>query len=118
MSVINRKLRSFKPLAFTVNLDAIGKTSADVVDVICIIKRSVTDPDSEALRITKMVDGNTIDVNNKVLIPWNFDEYTGFLVGVTYKLGVFCKFNGDPQADEDVKHVFDLKILQDMSHDE
>ena len=118
MSTIERKLRSFKPLAFTVNLTAIGKAHTDVVEIICVIKKSESDDDVDALRLTRMADGNSIDSNSKILIPWNFDEYDGFVAGNTYKLGVFCKFNGDPQADEDVKTIFDLKILQDMAHDE
>lgn len=118
MSKIVRKLRSFKPLAFLVDLTPLGKTPADVEDIICVIKRQESDLDSEALRLTTSADGNTIDSESKILIPWGYDEYDGFRAGSSYKLGVFCKFIGDPQADEDVKQIFDLEIVQDMSHEQ
>lgn len=118
MSTIKRKLRSFKPLVFTVNLTAIGKTHADVEDIVCVVKNQESDSDSEALRMTTMADGNSIDANNKILIPWAYDDYDGFRVGGKYKLGVFCKFTGDPVFDEDVKQIFDLTLIQDMVHDE
>lgn len=118
MPTIERKMGSFKDLAFTVNLAAIGKSHTDVEDIICVIKNNISDADTDAIRITRMIDGNSIDANNKVLIPWAFDEYTGFQGGRGYKLGVFCKFTGDPVADEDVKQVFDLKMIPEMLKDE
>ena len=118
MQDIKRKKGSFKPIVFTVDLTAIGKTPTDVEDIFFIIKKSVNDSDDNAImKKTKLLDGISIDSNGKITVPWATTEYDNFKIGKSYVLGVFLKFTGDPVADEDVKELFSISITQDLLHD-
>lgn len=115
---IDRKKGSFRALQFKVKISAIGKTISDIADIIFVVKEDFTDTDVNALLLKKATDGViwAKDTNGDidVSVPWLYNEYDSFTIDKIYFGGLFCKFNGDPIADENVKELYEVRITQDM----
>ncbi len=117
MQVIERKKGSFKALMFKADFTTIGKLYTDVSEIYFIIKQNAANDDSAAIMVKTMADGITIDSESQIVVPWGTNEYDDFTLNRLYILGIFPKFSGDPVADEDIKQEFQIKITQDLLHD-
>lgn len=115
MSTIVRKLNDFKPLKFSIDLSKYGKTEADISDIFFSVKNIETDSDDALLLKTKAIGGITITGSTKIIaeIEWLESDYSNTPVG-SYIIGLFVKFTGDPNADENVNKTFNLDIVQDF----
>lgn len=116
MQTIERKRGSFHDLVFTVDLTAYNKVPGDIADIIFLVKTLITDPDVNALMDKKESLGDIIfTAPDIVSVLWDEDEYDPFIINTVYKAGLFLKFIGDPQFDENVNTLFNLKITQDFT---
>lgn len=117
---IKRKYGDNKDLDFTINLtDYYGKTAADIVDIIFVVKEKRSAPDNQIL-LKRFSDGNisftgTVLVN--VLVNWASNEYDNFKFNRKYDAGLFPKFIGDTVADENTDYEFELTIIEDLVQD-
>jgi len=113
---ITRKKGAFHDLHFKVDLTKYGKTGADIADIIFSVKEKETDPDDAYLY--KSLSSSSISFTGTtildVYVEWANTEYTNFVIGTRYKAGLFLKFVGDPEADENVSDIFALVIIQDF----
>ena len=94
MQTIKRKLDSFDDLVFIVDLEVYGRTLTDVEDVIFSVK---ADPAGADILLKLRSTGGITTIGESVFtayVQWDYDEYTGFVVGTTYYAGLFCKFIG------------------------
>ena len=110
---IERKYGDFRDLAFQLDLTAIGKTDTDIDDIYFSIKSDLTQDDDAIFFKTRSGGGITYSSGN-ILVKWASNEYDNITVGKNYKAGVFVKFVGDSNADENVDQTFELIVKQDF----
>ena len=117
MQIIERIRGAFDDLMFDLDLTAYGKSVSDIEDIFFSVKSELTDAD-DSLLLKTLGGGEIIVVGSgstaEIAVQWDFDEYDGFVVGESYRVGLFLKFTGDPAADENVDETFRLKISQDF----
>ena len=125
MQTIERKYGSERNLEFQIdftnyyqkyNLDA-----NNIADIIFSVKKSQDDSDNTVF-IRKYSSGEitfsqTIDADGNrictVIVTWPATGYTNFQKNKKYIAGLYPKFSGDTNADENTDSIFNLVILQD-----
>lgn len=116
MQPIERKLKAFDSLLFTVDLTEFGKTATDVEDIFWSVKNDLTSADDALLFKTYLTGGIAFTGTTilDVVVEWLETDYSNLAAGQEYEGGLFVKFTGDPEADEHVDETFKVKILQDF----
>jgi hypothetical protein len=120
MQIIERKIGDNNDLNFTLSLENYyDKTIDDISDVIFVIKAKREDSDG-LLFLKKYSLGNVtftgppgsteIDVN----VSWPYNEYSQFNPKKQYIAGLFPKFIGQPNADENTDYEFSINFIDDL----
>lgn len=103
-----------EPLGFVIRFPK-GKTITSIDDIIFLVKEYDSDPLDQAL-VEKYLSTGEITVANKDLafVQFSVADYDTMEVDVLYRAGLFCKWIGSSDFDENVEHVFDFQLEQDF----
>ena len=100
---IKKKIGDFRPMKLEVNLtDYFGKSVADITDWLCVIKGDRNDPDSLLFEKYYSTGDITYLASDpiQVYVPWTDADYNAFETDNQYILGLFPKFSGENQFDQ------------------
>lgn len=119
-TIIERKIGDSKDLNFTLSLENYyDKTIDDIIDIVFVIKSKREDPDN-LLFLKKYTLGNVtftgpaaarlIDIN----VSWPYNEYSQFNSKKQYIAGLFPKFSGEPNVNENTDYEFLINFIDDL----
>ncbi len=117
---IDRIYNDEADLTFKVKL-AKGKTLASILDIVFIIKeKDDTAYLSKILEKTLLGGDISTSLNSTsdtfifAVVSFAVADYTSLVIGNTYRAGLFCKWIGDTDFDENVEQIFDFQVIQDF----
>ena len=115
---INKIYNDESPLVFRITKFPTGKSFATMQDIVFVVKKLDSDAYTERLVSKKLSDGEISTSGTRdVFVTFPISAYAGLEIGVTYRAGLFCKWTGDSDYDENVEQLYDLEITQDFHNE-
>lgn len=104
----------FNPIIFKVKYPK-NYTGDLVEDAVFVVKENASDLYTEKL-MEKLLSTNDIvyTAPNLFSVKMVASDYNNLEVGKLYKCGLFLKWNGAPDFDENVEQLYDFEIVQDF----
>lgn len=95
-----------------------GKTFADIVDVVFLIKTKNSDPLVASL-VLKLYNSSEIIITSPDIVQVKFatSDYDSLDIDVLYEAALFCKWDGNNDFDENVERLFDFQVTQNFHND-
>ena len=92
-----------------------GKTIADIIDVVFLVK----DIDSTSLteaHIHKLYSNSeiTLTAPDIARVKFSVGDYNTLVIDQLYEAALFCKWDGDLDFDENVERLYDFEVEQNF----
>lgn len=94
-----------------------GKNIGDVQDLKFIVKKDDNTPLANAL-ITKTKAAGEITLSGLDIakVQMTVNDYDNIIIDNLYRAGLFCKWTGNTDFDENVKYLFDFQTVQNFDN--